>query len=212
MRQIESGYELTDRQLALGVGECVRKADQLLNDAKALAKMSPSHALGLFTFAVEEYGKAVFLSKLRRKGQNRIVPHSLFHGKRSHQIKFEEAIKVLPTECTNLGLGVRIEASSGMTRTYKVAGEDWISVMAGTTGLFSTIGSTVNFDVRMETFYVDWDDSAKEWRPGITPDPKELKRAIRAFKAEIRKRVNSSRIGSVRFPPRHKISRDVWSI
>jgi len=60
---------------------------------------------GLYTYAVEEYGKLVLLSDcVSTDGKVEIDYWKLFGGRDSHKTKFLAAISKMPDECKNIGV------------------------------------------------------------------------------------------------------------
>ena len=78
---------------------------KLLDSAEKLLQNDGDKAIcaGLYTYAVEEYGKLLLLKRYSPSGGNvKITYRNEF---RSHKAKFEIAIKHLPKECTMLHKG-----------------------------------------------------------------------------------------------------------
>ena len=85
---------------------------RLLESAQKLLENNGEAAIsaGLYTYAVEEYGKLMLLSKCNPlDGKVNIDYNALFGGRGSHDLKFEAAIEDLKkqdTECTIITKGV----------------------------------------------------------------------------------------------------------
>ena len=188
-------YLLDKRQLSEGVNRCIEKTERLLNNALVLIDEGKdiTHAMGLYTFAIEEYGKALLLKEcsLDPDGKYR-VPVEIFTGRESHKLKFHRGNKDLPEECKIFGFGVKIDSAFTATTviTFK-GGSHAVSIIPGATGFFvdsspkSVEDSVVDFIVRTECFYVDWDDEKKRWKNELTVSKDELLKATRSFKEHL---------------------------
>ena len=91
-----------------GVRSLLRSARILLDAAASPGGPDPrgllTAAAGLYTYAVEEYGKMLLLESLPEKGDNVSVPYREIF--RSHRKKFEAALGALPTDCGRLTRGI----------------------------------------------------------------------------------------------------------
>ena len=123
---------------------------------------------GLYTYAVEEYGKLILLSGcILENGKVDINLKQLFYGRKSHDFKFEAALNKLPDECKHIG----VDFWAG----YFPKG--WWG------GLFPDERSVVaGFKARLAIFYCDLDDSKKAIKPVPLVGRKSLKTAIEKFK------------------------------
>ena len=70
-------YSLTDSQLMQGINYCFDKVRRLLNSVESLLHSQDkfwgsSHALGLYTFAIEEFGKGLLLKDRYQQGNNNV--------------------------------------------------------------------------------------------------------------------------------------------
>ncbi len=99
-----------------------------MNDVAVLA--------GLYTFAVEEYGKLLILADLRRTNGEVTIPYR--RGIRNHERKFNVAIERLPAVCTGLESPLEEIALEGFAATSL---------------------SPVDFEARLAIFYSDFSES-----------------------------------------------------
>ena len=186
---------MSERSLKIGNKICIKTTERLLASSLTLLENSSNldHALGLYTFALEEFGKAVLLKEIIDDKTNpKRVPKEIFgSGKRSaHNIKFKKAIQVLPEECVSILVGESITIPSGKDTKQslgKIKGT--FTVTANTTGTFLTT-VLMNFPVRMRCFYVDWDEKTEywhKWKANLQTDRDLLKNAINEFKKIIPK-------------------------
>jgi hypothetical protein len=77
-------YSLSGSQLMLGIDYCFNKVSRLLNSVELLLSSQDkfwesSHALGLYTFAIEEFGKGLLLKDRYQQGSHEIqIPSWIF--------------------------------------------------------------------------------------------------------------------------------------
>ena len=169
-------YQLDKIELNEGIVNSINKSRKLLHDTRQLLndKWEHSHAIGLYTFAIEEYGRAILLKNcLKKKPMTRTgkykVPRPIFE---SHKLKFETALKKLPPKCKNLQIGPHIKQDP-LSKPIRTRG---LTIIRGR-GLH-TVSTLADFDLRMELFYVEWDDKYRQWKPELTTYKKQLETAI----------------------------------
>lgn len=172
-------YHLEKNKLKVGIVNSINKSRKLLHDARLLLndKWEHTHVIGLYTFAVEEYGKALALQECmngsRTKKGKYEIPNYIF---KSHKSKFNKALKILPPECKDLQIGVYVKTNT-MGKPITIRG---MSIAGSGTGLF-TISTLSDFVLRKETFYVAWDDRKRQWKPELTASRETLETAISSF-------------------------------
>lgn len=192
MKKKQESFQMSYDVLSQGMDECIKKINQLILDARIIIKQKGnlSNALGLFTLAVEEYGKALLLQKCQKTGENYQVPKIIFKGRESHDRKFKEALKDLPSNCKSLSLGVKVEHnSSTSTKTIPVSPEgDEVIVTASTTGSFTLTDEILaNFETRMKCFYVDWNEKKNQWFFELRPEENGFLRVLEEFEDHVKK-------------------------
>ncbi len=169
---MNDNYLIPENKIEEGIQFCINRSKELISDAKLLAEQGNiSHALGLYTFAIEEYGKSLLiLEQTEKDGGNIIIPTWIFGGKskkraNSHIKKIEKALEKLPHECQMITLWEEtIHTPTNEKREVEIEGEDdrvIIQTDLGT-GTFS-MGTDPDFEERLKTFYVDWNDEKKKW-------------------------------------------------
>lgn len=159
--------EITEELWKKTMQETLTNVLKLLDASKKLLDIEGDEAIcgGLYTYAVEEYGKLLLLRKyIPRNGLVDIKYKDEF---RNHSKKFEEAIMNLPKVCKVIG---RIGFEEGF--------EDG----------FERIDTVADFEARMAVFYTDFDDSGIDLKPRISSD--KLKMAM----DELRKIANNTTI------------------
>lgn len=185
-------YYYTDKlSLLIGIHICIVKAQQLCDSASKLMgdDKDLTHAYGLYTFAIEEFGKALYLQEFFINDDNVIQKFrkNIFSGQTSHTLKFKKGLKNLPKECK-------------ITRVYSVApfpsGKEYTTNFGRGNLKFKFLSntrtsllarSTPNFAMRMNSFYVDWNDKQKRWDFNFKVEKNDLKKAVSKFKKHIPK-------------------------
>lgn len=82
-----------------GVLRLLESADILLSNKGDVAICA-----GLYTYAVEEYGKLILLTECSSLNGKIDINENRLFGPRSHDIKFKAAIDRLPNECKHIGV------------------------------------------------------------------------------------------------------------
>ena len=114
----------------------------------------PYVAGGLYTYAIEEYGKVLFLLERKSLSKNIIINHKKFTH---HKPKFKRALEKLPEECKIIH--IRKTKSSSFS-----------------TSEFDTV---VDFEARKAIFYSDFDKDGVKKLPDV--DNKKLDTALKKF-------------------------------
>jgi AbiV family abortive infection protein len=188
-----SYYAMGRLGLLIGNYICIQKAKQLADSALKLLDSNEgndhTNALGLYTLAIEEFGKAVILKEecfIDDDAAPQKVPKSIFTGNKAHDRKFEEAMKRLPPECKNIRVGTYLAFPSGTPTKVRLGKKGpYIRVPADKRGNFFATYTT-NMDMRMSCFYVDWDETKQKWVFNMKVEKKEeLRKALNKFKETI---------------------------
>jgi AbiV family abortive infection protein len=180
-------YSLTDSQLMQGINYCFEKASSLLDTVKSLLSSQDkfwetSHALGIYTFAIEEFGKALLLKDYYQPGNRKIqIPSWIFTD---HDKKTKRAFRELSDISKRIMVGILVDKPSPSKKTLKFRDGGWISVSGMTTGLHMT-DNQVDFEVRMKCFYVDWNKDRTEWEYELTTTKEYLQNAVSSFRIEL---------------------------
>src|ERR671933_46432 len=106
-QRILTHYNLTNQQLKDGCMKCIENVQKLLHSSKILIqnKETNQFALGLYVYAIEEYGKAeLLIGHLKHRKSSYSIPVWIFgHGdeaRKAHVRKLSEAFKKLPAACS----------------------------------------------------------------------------------------------------------------
>ena len=194
-------YSLSDSQLMEGIDYCFDKVSRLLNSVESLLSSQDkfwesSHALGLYTFAIEEFGKGLLLKDRYQQGSHKIqIPSWIFakHVPREikpHDEKIKRAFKELSDASKRIMVGIVVDKPSPATKTIKFRDGGQMSMNGMTTGLFMT-DNHIDFEVRMKSFYVDWNKDSNEWEYELTTTKEHLENAVSCFKTELARQMNS---------------------
>jgi AbiV family abortive infection protein len=190
-------YDLTQQQLREGYEKCLGNVKNLLDSAILLLKNHDSQqfALGLYMYAIEEYGKAeIFRDYLLENKSSYLIPEWIFgrgdDARKGHDRKLGEGFKRLPPICRRLSRIIELTSNiSGDIQTFKVEINGIffgsISVPAKATGAFenSTFPKiTVDPDLRAACFYVDWDKTKGDWKYVLHGDKNQLNDNISRIK------------------------------
>ena len=91
-------FVMSERSIKLGNYICIKNTSRLLDTAYLVLNNSKNldHALGLYTLALEEFGKAIWLKECWIKNKRKqYVPETIF---RLHNKKFKKAFII----CSNI--------------------------------------------------------------------------------------------------------------
>ena len=132
---------------------------KLLDSAQILLDNGGHLAIcaGLYTYAVEEYGKIVLLRKSRKINGHVRVKYK--KGFRDHNTKFRLGVKNLPNECITLRIGI-------------------FDPNICDTKIFDTETVIADFKSRMSVFYTNFLESGKDIESVSPVNEKLLRKAI----------------------------------
>jgi hypothetical protein len=146
-------------ELQMGIKHCLCVASLRLEESDTLLEKGlPTSAGIIFSFAVEEYGKAVLLRRAYEAGADP-APIAGFYD---HGTKLAAAASSIPAEHLRL-----IETAYG-SATYG-------------TGAYG--GKTVDLEDRLGGLYVDWRDG--QWTHGLPVNPGVLAQSSRGLQSHI---------------------------
>lgn len=160
-------YRIEREKLEESIGFCIANVTVILDKTtKIIDKNSDnSIALGLYTFAIEEFGRAILLREyLKENKKTYSVSKDIFE---SHEMKFRKAVEKLPMECVNPVYGVEISnnTSPDIVRIPVTPKGHEVAFAPATTGTAMIVGDApIDLLTRMSCFFLDWDDSKKKWK------------------------------------------------
>ena len=138
---------------------------------------SSNHLLGLYAFAIEEYGKLLILEDcLNQQNDPCKVPKYLFSGRDAHNKKFSKALDNLPDVCK------RIPIEEEEFINYKAIFRDDHTIESIPHGFtIRSMYNFIDFQIRMGCFYLDWDYEKSNWKRFPVVDDMDLEVAIKKF-------------------------------
>ena len=151
--------EIKEELWQKSIQETLNGVIMLLNSAEKLLENGGNEAIcaGLYTYAVEEYGKFLLLKKCNPS--NGKVKIKYKNGFLNHDEKFQIATKALPEECLALSRGM-------------------FDPRIFDPKIFDTERVVADFEARMAVFYCDFSDSGDGIKPVPQVDKQLLKKAI----------------------------------
>lgn len=190
-------FEIPKELVLEGLERCFDNALNLSKKAEPIAYqvmesgIEEPIAIGLFSFAIEEVGKGLLLQDcLSQDGQKCKIPKELFIGRNSHNLKFKRALETLPEECSSVAKPVSYELTTTKDGKKKIAGPDDEVTELVCGGTFVH----VDFNTRMDCFYVDWDEVNNCWKNPSHVMPFHLHPAIKKFQDVVVKLKNSGNL------------------
>jgi AbiV family abortive infection protein len=147
------------RQVGAGVGACLTLAETLLREARALIQASGylEQAAIVFSFAVEEFGKAVLLRDAYTTGVDPVTINGFYE----HSPKLDSARKYIPEKKLLSSPAFQIDAFQGFQE-----------------------GEVVDLRTRLSSLYVDWESG--DWHHGVLVEADVLTDNITAVETIIR--------------------------
>ena len=159
-------WELRD-----GIVQCISIVAMRLGEAEALLVAGfPTQATIVFTFAVEEFGKAVLLRRALERSRETDVTVGV-EGFYDHTAKLEAASAEIPPESLRVGrVGFQASGFQGSGFQVGVSANDW--------------------KVRLDAMFVDWVPDAADgleghWQWGVRTDADVLAKSINAVQARL---------------------------
>jgi AbiV family abortive infection protein len=140
-------------QLGAGIALCLEVAGWRLREALTVLDrgVAPVTAAVLFSFAVEEFGKAGLLHEAEAEGH----PYTKVSEFYDHHAKFKAAAKHVPEE------NLLLHGGTFQTGVFQADAFD--------------VGNSADFGARLSGLYVDWQDG---WRQGVRVDEDLLRKNI----------------------------------
>lgn len=195
-------YYFSEEELREGSKRCIENVRGLLEAAKTLNEndKTQQYALGLYMYAVEEYGKAILLKRAITGNQKKYQIEQWILGigdpnntTTSHDEKMKVGFDNLPNDCRITMRGIKISEAFPSTKTVTIKrGKqryDKVSVLQGATGTFSDSSNTsifdYNLDLKTACFYMDWD--MDNWKFDAATGPQDLKKNIECLENALAK-------------------------
>ena len=169
-------YQFTKDQLRNAIGKCIENVQGLLKSAQLLHedKNTVQYSLGLYMYAVEEYGKAHLLKSYVTGNKNCVlIPRWIFglgnpSKDTSHNVKLREGFRNLPPDCKKLSNSLKFHVNTTLSPRKDLVetptGSTSITVPAHSSGI-SVYRTSPTRELKpyykTGCFYIDWDESSK---------------------------------------------------
>ena len=160
-------------KLRNGIVQCLTLVAMRLDEAEALLTGGyPTQATIIFTFAVEEFGKAVLLRRAF-EGSRETDVLVVIDGFYDHTAKLEAAATEIPKEGLLVGhAGFQANAFQAMAFQIGASADDW--------------------KVRLDAMFVDWvpraaDGLEGKWQWGVKTDVDVLAKSLKAVQERLSK-------------------------
>lgn len=177
-------YSIDKKKVVVGIKHCISNALDLARVAEFIVKKGedPRIALGVYSFAIEEFGKALMLKDCLGKGKEVCsVPRDIFVGKDSHDLKFKKALSKLPNSCKYFEEKKFVNTPISEDFTLDVGPHDTFYTFDLGTKIYNLGDFPLDFAARMYCFYVDWNNHMKSWKIGPHVSENKLMNSIRKF-------------------------------
>lgn len=153
--------------LRAGTERCLHNALRYLRGARPLVDdliLLPQASI-LFSFAVEEFGKAILLRRTYERGEmvSKIV------GFYNHKTKLAAAFTEIPSDF------LMLHAGAFQTDAFQPGAFD--------------VDRVANFEARMQSMYVDWDERSGTWIGPTDVDQSRLSVSIEGVERFVRNKL-----------------------
>ena len=154
-----------------GIGISLRKCEEHLSGAEVLIEKDfINDAVALIEFAIEEFGRAVYLRERLQMGSG-TIEESL---ETSHQLKYDKAFSVLPKELKTIW-----EGFSYFPKEY------WGGGYWGE-GYWGGRKETISPRTRPNAIFTHFDETTQTWQSGIRADEEILRYIIDTLRGYIK--------------------------
>lgn len=187
-------YSISENELRIGITLCIENVKRLTDAALALLNPYGNNqiSLGLYTLAIEEFGKSLIL-KTCLENSNYDIPIDIFKGRDAHRKKYEKAQKQLPQKCWECYAEyLDVKSSSDDYEKAKQKATHLDNSVVDIRLISATLMKNITEKIiaepntRFVMFYVDWDNNLKSWKN--KPVSKiAVEESISAFLNEIQK-------------------------
>jgi hypothetical protein len=166
--QTTDNFLLTAAEVNEGMQILKRKVLSFLEDAEILARNNGqiSHYVGLYLFALEEFGKLLLLEDSPQSnsvnGQYSVDKGIFGKGddsakrRQAHKLKVDRALKTLPSDC---GSRCKSKIIKNALNAPGPITEEVIAIVKDT----QAQSSPFEISDRIKGFFIDWDDNNRRW-------------------------------------------------
>jgi AbiV family abortive infection protein len=182
-------YELTTAVLNDGIRRCVENIASLLDSAMTLASTKSNYALGLYLYAVEEFGKALLMKQeYIKKNQTHKIPQKWFIGREAHKEKLKTAFQNLPESCKKVHAKIitvpygpykiNVDKNKRLWQHEQTKVKLLEDVNGGLIEGNMIVELPIDLRMRENMFHTSYDIVARRFKNGISPRSDELKQSI----------------------------------
>ena len=155
-------------------------------------------ALGLYSFAIEEWGKHLILNEHLSTSNYTVNMEVFGKSKKPHNSKFNRGLNDLPHFCKIFTKPIDVSSAIKSGKPVylgKPSSKDYthygLSKSTFRKHEYSIGNFSIDFEARKDCFYVDWSEELTEWKPRLLVSGKNLKIAIKNFLNIIKSRNDS---------------------
>lgn len=186
---------LTKTELENVCRQCINNIQGLLASVSLLldSETTAKYALGIYMYALEEYGKARILKKYleNAKGPLYTKPQAVFNYG-SHNTKIAEGLKHLPIQCKKISAFFEIVVNpSSEEQVIKLENGEEVLLLPGLTGIFENSRDSskryIESDYKTRCFYMDFDPNDNEERNNLCGDKTIMKTNVALFRETLDK-------------------------
>jgi hypothetical protein len=165
-KNIPKEVKISQDKLRTGIALSLDNSLKHLDGVTALIEKDCLDCAVILTwFAIEEFGRAVYLRERLQKGVN-TIEETL---ERSHKLKYEKAFSVLPTELKTISKDI----FGGYWGKGYWGGGYWGE---------SAKKETISPETRLKPIYLHFDEKTQQWERGIIADKEKLKQIVSKMK------------------------------
>jgi AbiV family abortive infection protein len=187
-------FTMSHSQIKSGIKKALLNSLTLAGYSKDILERggNPSLSLGLYSFAIEEYGKAINLIKIASsKQKNYSVPYNLFGKGISHKINLKAAISELPKPCVGFETEIAFTATNPKkSKTLHESQGETKNNLKNSPEKFSVVDVLIGFNTQMDCFYLDWDEQQSKWNSPPKVQSQILTESITAFENSVNKKLD----------------------
>lgn len=152
--------KISEEKIKKGITLSLEKSSKYLNSIKVLTQNECFDCIAiLLYFAIEEFGRAVYLRNRLKEGKKSIEKDLQF-GRKGHDLKYEYAFSVLPENLKNIFIGINPSAEIN-----PFIDMPW--------SLFGLKVQQINPATRLKAGYLNFNENLQDWETDI-PISKEI--------------------------------------
>jgi hypothetical protein len=161
-----------------GIAISLKTAARHLDAAEVLVNNNLlDNAVASIEFAIEEFGRAVYLRERLQIGLE-TIEKSLETGRRAHELKYDKAFSVLPTDLKTIWE----DTIYGYFPKGYWLKNYWHRGYWGE----RTVHETISPSTRLDAIFTYFDEKTQTWHNGINADERKIKAIVNALRKTIR--------------------------